>query len=90
MDANEIATILDGYDRIANAIEKAIDADKNLVDEADRWVAHLFWSCDIQNLEVNNVDQTIFGYGTVWTVQTGGSHEQLNFTIPLETLRKYL
>lgn len=90
MNATEISNTLDGYYRIIQAIEKAIDTDKSLVDEDDRWVAHLFWSCDIQSLEVNVIDQTIFGYGTVWTMQTGGSHEHVNFTIPLETLQKFL
>lgn len=90
MNTNEIANIIDGYGRLTRAVEKAVDADKSLVDEADQWVAHLFWAADIQSLEVNVVDQTLIGFGTVWTVQTGGSHEQVNFTIPLETLRKFL
>ena len=89
MKTDEIANIIDGYDRLTLAVINALDADKTLIDEADRWLPRP-WACDIASLEVNLSDQTLFGYGSVWTMQTGGSTEQVNFTIPLETLRKFL
>ena len=90
MKTEEIANIIDGYDRLTQAVEKAIRADKSLVDENDRWVAHLIWASDIEGLHVNDIDQTLIGYAYVWTVQTGGSMEQAHFTIPLDTLRQWL
>lgn len=90
MNAEEIANIIDGYDRLTQAAENAIRADKSLVDEDDRWLAHLVWAADLEGLYVNVVDQILIGYAYVWTVQTGGSNEQVHFTIPLETLRKFL
>lgn len=89
MDASEISNIVEGHYRLSRAIEEALAADKTLIDESDRWLPRL-WYSDIQSLEVNFTDQTIIGYGDVYTMQTGGSTEQVNFTIPLETLQKYL
>jgi len=88
MDADQINDARDDHERICNAIEKAIDADRTLVEEIDRWVAHLIDSGEIRNYEA--VGNMLYGHAQVWTQQTGGSHEYPHFKIPLDTLNKFL
>lgn len=88
MDADQINDALDTHERICTAIEKAIDADGTLVHESDRWLTHLIGSGDVCNYVAT--DTAVYGHAKVWTLQTGGSTEFADFTIPLDTLNKFL
>lgn len=89
MKTEDIVSAIEGYDRLTHAVVSALKSDKTLIDEADRWLPSL-WASDIASLDVNLSDQTLIGHGMVWTMQTGGSTEIVGFTIPLDTLRKFL
>lgn len=89
MEGNTIDDILNGYAKIAQAAQDALSADKNLIHEDDRWLP-LPWSNDFNHLEMNHDNTVLLGSATVWTMQTGGSSEWMEFSIPLDTLNEFL
>ena len=89
MDANAIDDILEGYFKIAQACEGAIKEDHSLIAEEYRWLPSP-WASDFTNLEMSMNGTYLSGTAEVWTNQTGGSNEYLEFYIPIETLNKYL
>lgn len=88
MQVNEIEQILDGYESLTEAVESALLNNPEYIDEEDRWLPRM-WSHDIDSLSVTNTGN-VYGTGSVWTMQTGGSMETVHFNIPLEVLNKYL
>lgn len=88
MLARQINHIQETYDDITLAISKAIDADRTLVVESDRWLAHLIDESTIRDFRAYG--EGISGHATVWTVQTGGSTEHAYFNLPLDTLNEFL
>jgi hypothetical protein len=89
VNADEINRIQEQHEKITEAIARAIKEDKNLVLESDRWVAHLIWAGDIQFYSATATDRVV-GHASVYTQMTGGSWEQAEFDIPLDTLNKFL
>lgn len=90
MNAEEIDMIAEKYEQITSAIERAIEDNRDLVDKGDRWLARLISSGDIKDFSTNVAGTLLYGSANVWTVQTGGSNERVEFTIPLDTLNEYL
>lgn len=88
MLAQQINHIQETYDDITRAISEAIDADRTLVVESDRWLAHLIDESSIRDFRAYG--EGISGHAEVYTVQTGGSTEYAYFNIPLDTLNEYL
>lgn len=84
-----IAETLEAYERIAEACEKAIDENKNLIDEADRWLPNP-WTWDFNYLHASEDGEYIYGSASVWTNQTGGSNEEVEFRIPIATINRFL
>lgn len=85
MNERMINSISDAYAEVCEAIAKAIRDDHSL----SEWPCHLIYSGDdIQSLSCSSGKVT--GHAKVWTNTTGGSNEYPNFTIPLDTLNKYL
>lgn len=89
MNAQEIDDIAEGWSKLTDAIVKALKADKTLIDKGDRWLPTPD-AYDIHYIEASIYGDRINGTASVYTMQTGGSTEHLEFTIPLDTLNKYL
>lgn len=91
MNAVEINEVQNQYDRVKDAIGKAVKADPSLV-TVENWFAHLCGSEDVTEFAVTpgrDGDVVVVNF-EVYTSTTGGSYEHPEAEIPLDTLNRYL
>lgn len=89
MNAQEIDDIAEGWSKLTTAAVRAIKENKDFIEDGYRWLPAPSAN-DIHYIEASVYGDRINGTASVYTMQTGGSTETFDFTIPLDTLNKYL
>lgn len=80
MDINDISQALDIHDQIREACYEIAKRDRYAVMGGDAWLGAALNEWDI---EIAVSGDSIYCWGSTFTMQTGGSHESFSFTIPL-------